>query len=363
MRSRKLNAIGGALLSAFVLAAAAQSGKPPAKSDPAAMWKDAVFILPHGLSARTTARALVAQDDGRARQAFRAERQRRSSHDEGDTRPSRGKQRGTRHQPALGAIPGRRSRHRDPAADHRERLFHPGASRGFSPMPGNCRKSAARQTALGHNPAGSWAIFALLALGMLICVSGLVVLGAEESQGILKGFSRPPAGRDDQGTPRVAVVVDAGPGMHARGRRRGRKPGAPGKPGAGHGHRPQTRRRPGRNRFFAPARGHCHAGMRGGRRRVVSALAADRSARRLIPPVRRQATAGQQGIARGMRQLPRGASSDPAARACVAFSSPRLRPSHSSTSHSKRRQRRPSSGEVSNRARLPSRHRHECWRQ
>jgi len=47
---------------------------------------------------------------------------------------------------------------------------------------------------LGHNPAGSWAVFALLALGLLICVSGLVVLGAEESQGVLKGFSGHPLG-------------------------------------------------------------------------------------------------------------------------------------------------------------------------
>jgi cytochrome b len=48
---------------------------------------------------------------------------------------------------------------------------------------------------LGHNPAGSWAIFALLTLGLLICVSGLVVLGAEESQGILKGFAGHPLGQ------------------------------------------------------------------------------------------------------------------------------------------------------------------------
>ena len=47
---------------------------------------------------------------------------------------------------------------------------------------------------LGHNPAGSWAIFALLALGLVICVSGLVVLGAEESHGILKGFAGRPFG-------------------------------------------------------------------------------------------------------------------------------------------------------------------------
>jgi cytochrome b len=47
---------------------------------------------------------------------------------------------------------------------------------------------------LGHNPAGSWAVFALLALGLLICVSGLVVLGAEESHGILKRLAGHPLG-------------------------------------------------------------------------------------------------------------------------------------------------------------------------
>jgi cytochrome b len=47
---------------------------------------------------------------------------------------------------------------------------------------------------LGHNPAGSWAIFALLALALVICVSGIIVLGAEESQGVLKGFAGHPLG-------------------------------------------------------------------------------------------------------------------------------------------------------------------------
>ncbi|MGZ8204005.1 MAG: cytochrome b/b6 domain-containing protein [Burkholderiales bacterium] len=47
---------------------------------------------------------------------------------------------------------------------------------------------------LGHNPAGSWAIFAMLTLGLLICVSGVVVLGAEESHGILQGFAGHPLG-------------------------------------------------------------------------------------------------------------------------------------------------------------------------
>ncbi|MGZ8230519.1 MAG: cytochrome b/b6 domain-containing protein [Burkholderiales bacterium] len=42
---------------------------------------------------------------------------------------------------------------------------------------------------LGHNPPGSWSIFAMLALGLVICVTGIVVLGAEESHGAMRGFS------------------------------------------------------------------------------------------------------------------------------------------------------------------------------
>jgi len=40
---------------------------------------------------------------------------------------------------------------------------------------------------LGHNPPGSWAIFALLALGLAITVSGIAVLGSEEVHGPLAG--------------------------------------------------------------------------------------------------------------------------------------------------------------------------------
>jgi cytochrome b len=42
---------------------------------------------------------------------------------------------------------------------------------------------------LGHNPPGSWAIFAMLTLGWVVCMTGVVVLGAEESHGVLAGFS------------------------------------------------------------------------------------------------------------------------------------------------------------------------------
>jgi len=44
---------------------------------------------------------------------------------------------------------------------------------------------------LGHNPAGSWAIFALLGLGFVITVSGIAALGTEEGHGPLAGVFAP----------------------------------------------------------------------------------------------------------------------------------------------------------------------------
>lgn len=41
---------------------------------------------------------------------------------------------------------------------------------------------------LGHNPAGSWAIFGLLALGFGLSLSGLLTLGGEEGHGPLAGW-------------------------------------------------------------------------------------------------------------------------------------------------------------------------------
>jgi len=42
---------------------------------------------------------------------------------------------------------------------------------------------------LGHNPAGSWAIYAMLALGAALALTGLLTLGAEEGQGPLAGVA------------------------------------------------------------------------------------------------------------------------------------------------------------------------------
>ncbi len=41
---------------------------------------------------------------------------------------------------------------------------------------------------VGHNPAGAWAIFVLLTLGLLLAISGIIVLGGEEQQGVLAGY-------------------------------------------------------------------------------------------------------------------------------------------------------------------------------
>ncbi len=40
---------------------------------------------------------------------------------------------------------------------------------------------------IGHNPAGAWAIFVLITFGLLLSVSGVIVLGGEEQQGLLAG--------------------------------------------------------------------------------------------------------------------------------------------------------------------------------
>ncbi len=41
---------------------------------------------------------------------------------------------------------------------------------------------------IGHNPAGSWAIYIIVLLGLVIAITGLVTFGAEEQHGPLKGL-------------------------------------------------------------------------------------------------------------------------------------------------------------------------------
>jgi cytochrome b len=52
---------------------------------------------------------------------------------------------------------------------------------------------------VGHNPAGSVGIYLLLALGLVICVTGIVVLGAEEAQGMFKSLADRPLGEFTKG--------------------------------------------------------------------------------------------------------------------------------------------------------------------
>ncbi len=47
---------------------------------------------------------------------------------------------------------------------------------------------------LGHNPAGSWAIYLLLGLGLLTVISGLLAFGGEEQHGPLAGLLNFPQG-------------------------------------------------------------------------------------------------------------------------------------------------------------------------
>lgn len=42
---------------------------------------------------------------------------------------------------------------------------------------------------IGHNPAGSWAVYLLLTLGLLVGVTGILVLGGEEQQGVAAGIT------------------------------------------------------------------------------------------------------------------------------------------------------------------------------
>lgn len=47
---------------------------------------------------------------------------------------------------------------------------------------------------IGHNPGGARAIFIMLGLGVLVSVSGLMVLGGEENHSPLAGLITPQAG-------------------------------------------------------------------------------------------------------------------------------------------------------------------------
>ena len=63
--------------------------------------------------------------------------------------------------------------------------FPPSASSAWRYLHALVRRRAPRH--VGHNPAGSWAIYALLALAALQVVTGIVALGAEQRLGPLAG--------------------------------------------------------------------------------------------------------------------------------------------------------------------------------
>jgi len=66
------------------------------------------------------------------------------------------------------------------------------------------------QRHLGHNPAGAWAIFLMLGLGLAISISGLLVLGGEERHGPLAGrlsFSTAAVFRELHDMSAVAMLV------------------------------------------------------------------------------------------------------------------------------------------------------------
>lgn len=44
------------------------------------------------------------------------------------------------------------------------------------------------QRHLGHNPAGAWAIFLMLGLGLIVAITGMLVLGGEEGHGLFSGW-------------------------------------------------------------------------------------------------------------------------------------------------------------------------------
>ena len=69
-------------------------------------------------------------------------------------------------------------------ARFRSFLFGPGNA--FRYLIRSLTRTAPRH--VGHNPAGAWAVYLMLALGVLVGISGILVLGGEEQQGIASGI-------------------------------------------------------------------------------------------------------------------------------------------------------------------------------
>ena len=117
---------------------------------------------------------------------------------------------------------------------------------------------------VGHNPAGSVAIYLLLAIGLVICVTGIVVQGAEEAQGIFKALADRPLGEFTRGLHEtlawlmLALVLVHITGVVVESR------AAPGKSRQGHAHRPK--------RSLAPTRASAQT-TRGSRLRILTCVA------------------------------------------------------------------------------------------
>jgi len=69
-------------------------------------------------------------------------------------------------------------------ARFRSFLFGPG--KAFRYFLSSLTRSAPRH--VGHNPTAAWAVYLMLALGVLVGISGILVLGGEEQQGIASGL-------------------------------------------------------------------------------------------------------------------------------------------------------------------------------
>src|SRR3569832_386059 len=164
---------------------------------------------------------------------------------------------------------------------------------------------------VGHNPAGAWAIFLLLALGR----GGAGRRGrprpAARSVALCRGH------RGERGA-RGAGLDAARPHHRARRRRRGREFLSQGKPRLGHDHRLQGRRGRGRRRLQT-RRGRGadpHGGVR--LRRGVFSRLHHTDTRAPPPPLRRTDAAGQCDVAQGVRRLPPRLLSHAATRTLVA---------------------------------------------
>jgi len=175
------------------------------------------------------------------------------------------------------------------------------------------RGQAARH--VGHNPAGSLAIYGLLLLTLLIGVTGILTLGGEEQHGLAAGWLSPAQGQQIKALHEAAAIVMLLLVLgHSAGLRVERYL-APRKPGARHAHRPQTGR---------GSHPHHPAAARGRGRRAGTetgscgrVVLSQRQKPDAQSGLHRPPTGRQRPLARRMRQLPPGVSPVAAASALM----------------------------------------------